>query len=127
MNGTNRSTEPTQESAIRIVPAPLQPILPGSRAVKDNTPLVRRIANVKTGDADAKLVMLTVASYADVWVNGDAGRAWASRETYRKQAELSERRWRRAWAWCLRIHGITEGKRRGVGETRAVTVHAVPL
>ena len=121
------SAVPASRSQLRAVPPPLQPILPGSRAIKDNAPFVRRVANVKIGDADAKLIMMVAASFCDVWVDGSGGRTIAGRETLRLMTELSERRWRRGWSRCLDTGGLTVGRRRGIGRTRTLTVHAVPL
>ena len=59
-------------TSLALVPQPLQPILPGSQAIKPNHPFLKRLANVRTGDPDAKNLLLVYGTWCDVYVDGEA-------------------------------------------------------
>ena len=104
-----------------LVSEKLQPILTGSRAVKDTAPFVRRLFNIRMGQPETKLVVTAAGSFCDTYVEGDFGTCLAGKETIRAVTELGKRRFWKYWNHAVEL-GLIESKRRQAGLPARVTV-----
>ena len=103
---TTTATAGAAARNLTLVPAPVQPLLPCVKAEKFHQPFFKRAANVRTGCPDAKGVLLVLAMYCEVYVDGFTGRCWPSRDTVRHLAEQGQHKFRRAWNRCIEVGAI---------------------
>ena len=116
-----RPTDPDQPDRQSTAPpaAPLrdasaaQPTLLDTRRRREargESPFVARCRDVRVGNAGAKHVYLTTATWCDVFVTGDAGVCWPSLDTIRTATEYGRTAFMQHWRFLAEL-GLVVTKR----------------